>query len=251
MKIIALILLSLIILTLTVYDIKLNSDGYDILLRNRFTKLGFGIDYKDGLQIWHFARTVHGGRAEKPLYPSVIEFVSDNLQPVRVIKADFNSDRIQEIVTLKQKDDEKLQCADYDLEIVSKGKTFLIKDVIMGESPAIRGLEKITISPKISPFIGVSYHCGMHSWGLDLYSFNGKQIKEAGTFGSDAPSIQLKDVDNDGVNEIIEEGRDWDSDNSIKDSIIYTHKYNGNEWELISKYETRTKKYIPISKQNN
>ena len=63
MKIIALILLLLIILTLAVYDIKLNSDGYDILLRNRFTKLGFGIDYKDGLQIWHFARTVHGGRA--------------------------------------------------------------------------------------------------------------------------------------------------------------------------------------------
>ena len=51
--------------------IKFNYDDYDILLKNRLTKLGFGIMYKEKFEIWHFAHTVHGGIAEKPLYPSI------------------------------------------------------------------------------------------------------------------------------------------------------------------------------------
>ena len=51
-----------------VYDVRFNDDSYDIWLRNRFTKLGYGIDYKEGLELWHFAHTVHGGRAEKRFF---------------------------------------------------------------------------------------------------------------------------------------------------------------------------------------
>ncbi len=58
-------------ITLCIYDIKFNYDDYDILLKNRLTKLGFGIMYKEKFEIWHFAHTVHGGIAEKPLYPSI------------------------------------------------------------------------------------------------------------------------------------------------------------------------------------
>lgn len=68
MKVFVLILLLFVIVVLAIYDINLNTNGYDILLRNRFTKLGFGVLYKNGFEIWHFAHTVHGGIAEKPLH---------------------------------------------------------------------------------------------------------------------------------------------------------------------------------------
>ena len=71
MRVFILILLLLVTAILTVYDIQFNYDNYDILLHNRFTKLGFGIDYKEGFEIWHFAHTIHGGKAEKRLYPNV------------------------------------------------------------------------------------------------------------------------------------------------------------------------------------
>lgn len=71
MKALILTLLLVIVVTLVIYDIRFNYDGYDILLRNRLTKLGFGIDYREGFEIWHFAHTVHGGIAEKPLYPDI------------------------------------------------------------------------------------------------------------------------------------------------------------------------------------
>jgi hypothetical protein len=64
-----------------VYDIRFNSDGYDILLKNRITKLGLGVtwcadnrcmeDHKSKFEIWHFAHTVHGGIAENRLYPVI------------------------------------------------------------------------------------------------------------------------------------------------------------------------------------
>jgi len=73
MKKLALLVLALILVfligILVVYDIRFDVGGYDILLKNRFTGLGFGIDYREGFEIWHFAHTVHGGIAEKRLYP--------------------------------------------------------------------------------------------------------------------------------------------------------------------------------------
>ena len=169
---------------------------------------------------------------------------------IRTMTGDFAGDGIKETVTLKQKNNKELKyMVDYDLEIIYQGKTFLIKDVLTGESEYIRGLEKITVSSKINPFIGISYYCGAHSWGLDLYAFNGQKIKKITNIGSDVPSIQLKDVDNDGDNEIVVAERDWGSGYPVENRIIDTFKYNGKEWKLISKYETRTKKFIPVNKK--
>jgi len=67
--ILVIMLLAFLIAILIIYDIRFDDDAYDILLKNRFTKLGFGIDYQEGFEIWHFAHTVHGGIAEKRLYP--------------------------------------------------------------------------------------------------------------------------------------------------------------------------------------
>jgi hypothetical protein len=70
------LLLTCFIAALAVYDVRINADGYNILLKNRLTGLGFGILHpgiynKNGFEIWSFAHTVHGGLAEKPLWPSI------------------------------------------------------------------------------------------------------------------------------------------------------------------------------------
>jgi hypothetical protein len=53
---------------LSIYKITINDDGYNILAISRITGSGTGIICKDKFEIWQIAETVHGGRAEKPLY---------------------------------------------------------------------------------------------------------------------------------------------------------------------------------------
>ena len=64
------------------------------------------------------------------------------------------------------------------IQIKSKGKTFLIKRALVNENDLLFGLEKIVVSPKIAPFIGILYHTGAYSWGLELYGFDGKTIRK-------------------------------------------------------------------------
>lgn len=70
----AILLITVFLLVIAICEIKFNYNGYDILLKNRFTELGqgwgYGIHYKGGLEVWIFARTVHGGLAERPIYPT-------------------------------------------------------------------------------------------------------------------------------------------------------------------------------------
>lgn len=187
--------------------------------------------------------------AFSPLY--ALELVKqDEKKIVKVIEGDFDGDGVADTATLmsnKSKADE--YPVNYDLKVEAKRKTFLIKNALVGEGSLFCGLEKITVSSKIASFIGISYLTGAHSWGLYLYAFDGKSIKEVEEFGSDAPSIQLKDVDKDGKNEIVVAERDWDSEDPVKYRIIDTFKYNGKKWKLVSEYETKTKRFIPIVKK--
>lgn len=59
---------------------------------------------------------------------------------------------------------------------------------------------------------------------LDLYSWNGREVKKEISIFSDAPSIEIKDADGDGTNEIIAKMRNYDKD-PIADSHIKTFKY--------------------------
>ncbi len=138
-----------------------------------------------------------------PLY--AFELVKqDEKNIVRSMKGDFNGDGSMDIVTLKPKKSKANQyMVNYDLEIKSKGKDIVIKDALVDETELFCGLEKIVVSPKIAPFIGISYHTGAYSWGLELYDFDGKTIRKVDEFGSDGQSIQVKDVDEDGKNEIV------------------------------------------------
>jgi hypothetical protein len=182
-----------------------------------------------------------------PLY--ALELVKqDEKKIVRVIEGDFDGDGGIDTVTLVPKKSKTSEYMDYDLEIKSKVKDILIKNVLVDEGELFCGLEKIVVSPKITPFIGISYHTGAYSWMLKLYYFDGKAIRRIEEFGSDGQSIQVKDANNDGENEIVTTNRDWDH-NSVEDHIIDTYKYNGKKWALISTYETKTKNFIPIVKK--
>lgn len=88
-RITVVLLSSVFIVLFSIYDIRLNDDVFDILLKNRFTGLGFGIilcgnktatpqkqcmdDHKSSFEIWHFAHTVNGGLADNRLYPAIRE----------------------------------------------------------------------------------------------------------------------------------------------------------------------------------
>ena len=90
-----LVCVALLVLFLAVYRITINDDGYQILLKNRMTKLGYGVNFcsqseeddcmsnhNSSFEIWHFAHTVHGGSATNRLYPAFASIVSEN-HPIR------------------------------------------------------------------------------------------------------------------------------------------------------------------------
>ena len=56
---------------------------------------------------------------------------------------------------------------------------------------------------------------------LDLYYFDGRELRKEMSILSDAPSIEIKDVDNDGKNEIIAKMRG----NSVLFMLIDSHIY--------------------------
>lgn len=175
-----------------------------------------------------------------PLY--AVELVKDEGH-VKALVGDFDCDGAEDNVFLLPKEgDTSMPWKDHNLEVRSKGKSSLLKDIITANERSC-GLEIIVVSSSVNPFIGVSYASGMHGWQVTLFSFDGEKINEVYEVFSDAPSIEVKDVDNDGENEIITVSRDY-WQNPITDHFINTHKYDGNKWNLISKYETRTKKTI-------
>jgi len=165
MKIIALILLLLIILTLTVYDIKLNSDGYDILLRNRFTKLGFGIDFKGGLEIWHFAHTVHGGIAEKPLYPPAKRLFADT----KTYKVDLDNDGKKEIITTEGKIEEDVNFMIESIITVTSADRKHKDSFSMPER--LEKIEFVSLNKDGRKQIVVHSHSGMHYTNIAVYGY--------------------------------------------------------------------------------
>lgn len=147
----------------------------------------------------------------------------------KFIKADFNGDGIEEEVSLVPKKGENPNLYYYYLEVKSGGKKFVIEneDFVAYYS---YGLEKIDVSRNYNPMIGVSRPEGPHGWILILYVFDGVKVIEAINIFSDGPSINLKDMDNDGVNEIIVNNRDY-ANNPVEDRFITILKYDGKKWQ--------------------
>ncbi|MFC1570847.1 hypothetical protein ACFL4E_03590 [Candidatus Omnitrophota bacterium] len=104
-------------------------------------------------------------------------------------------------------------------------------------------LEEIVLSPERKPLIGVTFPVGAHSEWLGIYSFTGKSIKELNNLFSDGPSIAVKDLDNDGTNDIEITNRDYDN-NPVKDSLIITYRFGGGRFREASTYRTNPGKYM-------
>jgi len=180
---------------------------------------------------------------------SLLAYVmTDKKDHVDYYQSDLDGDGIAETVELMRKD-AGVPGGGIDnatIKVESKGKTFLLKDaeIISGYSS---GIEEIVVSGEFNPFIALSTHApgSMHSWDVKLYSFDGEQIKHELDIWSDGSYIEVKDVDHDGENEIIVNTRDYEY-HPVEDRFVTTLKYNGKEWQVVSRYETRTKKYLPL-----
>lgn len=63
-------LLALATCFLGIYHVRFVYDNYDIHFHNRISKLGFAVKFDKGIEVWHFAHTIHGGKVEKILWKS-------------------------------------------------------------------------------------------------------------------------------------------------------------------------------------
>jgi len=141
---------------------------------------------------------------------------------------------------------------DYDivknatLRIEEGGKTFsapLNEEICYKSS----GLEDVTISDKINPFIGVS-SCAPRTdddWELILYSFDGNALTRQLKIVSNEPSIEVKDVDNDGTKDIVVMDRDYQNNPQI-DKFLTTYQYINGKWQRASIYSTKTKELLKL-----
>lgn len=170
------------------------------------------------------------------LQPTYAYELAGREELARHIKADFNGDGVDEETRLVPKTCGSSGLYHYYLEVKSGDKRFVIENEDFAAYYS-HGLEKIDVSVKYNPMIGVSRPEGPHGWLLILYAFDGTKVREVANIFSDGPSIDLKDVDNDGDKEIVVNNRDY-GHNPVEDRFISTIKYDGAKWQTVSCYET-------------
>ena len=90
-------------------------------------------------------------------------------------------------------------------------------------------LSALTLSRKMPRLISVNSAGGAHGCTKMLYSFSDGRIYEAGRIFSDAPSIEEKDLDKDGIKEIISKMRNYDK-NQTEDYFEEIYKWNGERF---------------------
>lgn len=214
-KVIVLILLLFTTLTLVVYDIRFNYDGYDILLRNRFTKLGFGIHYKEGFEIWHFAHTVHGGIAEKRLFPNFSQAEDkDGLEPYLFLDTSRNLNNTSDKESKKVVQD-SMDWLTQDLEFWFQGYKTTYKDWI--------------------PFISeVAGRPALHKDSLLFLETYQRELEKEYGISLDGHNIKLKEFDDYFAKRAEKEGKDILMTALIKDFYV--------ERGLLPKTQTGIKK---------
>jgi hypothetical protein len=160
------------------------------------------------------------------------------------LSVDLNNDGIEDAVNLiKTPARVGGSASDAALKIESKGKVFSSDSIFLEFSNdsylrVINGFSK-------KRYIGLFAPGGMHGLWLSIYSFGGDVIKEESNIFSDLPSIEISDLDKDGVDEIVATCRDLDND-VLRDSYIKTYKNINERWKLISVYRTKTGSEVPL-----
>lgn len=180
------------------------------------------------------------------LYLILLVFIDIGLCENQTLKVDLDLDEdgIKERITLINIPVSQIggSFAEGFIEVESIGKTFRSEDIIL-EFSNDSYIKIIKPSVRAKSFIGLFNPGGMHGLSLTLFSFDGTSIKEEFSIFSDAPSIEIKDIDNDGVEDIISFSRDYEN-NPVEDSFIKTYKYRNNKWQLVSVYRTKTKQEV-------
>lgn len=158
---------------------------------------------------------------------------AQEVDAINIIKADLDGCGSNEDISLITKPYEDAD-DDYfkkgELCIVSKGRVSNL-DVGILESRSY-SIELIKIADNARLFVAMFNQGGAHGLWLKLYSFNGKNINEEAEVFSDVGSIDFRDVDNDGIKEIIAVCRDYDND-PITDDIVNIYKFSNGKWKSI------------------
>ena len=149
------------------------------------------------------------------------------------VTVDLNEDGIIETIELVKRPSQNIEgySAEGTITVKSSGRQWK-KDVGTLESSDMSYITVVRASKSSRPYIGLYSFGGAHSMTLDLYYFDGRELRKEMSILSDAPSIEIKDVDNDGKNEIIAKMRDYDKD-PIVDSYTKTYKYKDGLWHTM------------------
>ncbi len=73
---------------------------------------------------------------------------------------------------------------------------------------------------------------GTHSESMHIFRWDGQSYACVGEFISDAPSIEIEDLDHDGIHEVIVKQRDYQTD-PIKNSIIHIYHWVAGKYEIV------------------
>ena len=164
-------------------------------------------------------------------------------------QSDFDGDGITDKVELIKLEPANLfQCTRGKavIKLISKGRIFTKKlEPISVENC---GVGVLVIDDKTTPFIVFYSHSQwlIDIWEVTLYSFNGKRIVGEARINSDKHSIEVKDVDGNGVKDIVALCR-YDANSIESDTLIQTYKYIDDRWRLKSIYRPKTKENIPVN----
>ena len=127
---------------------------------------------------------------------------------------DLNGDSIKEKASLQFTEPDESNQYHATLSIESNGRTY---SKLLGDWfwPGLTRLDALVIDDRTNPFVVVGAAGGAHSECWQVYTFSNNQIIEVLSTFSDAPSIKAKDVNGDGIKEIICKMRDYDRDPTV------------------------------------
>ncbi len=145
----------------------------------------------------------------------------DELKPI-----DLDGDGKMEKVTLVYSEPDDYGNCTATLQIESLGKVYSMA-LKEGFNADTTYLKKLVISPNVKPFVMVDSKTNLN-YNRRIYSFDGRQIKEELVIFSNFPKIEEKDMDHDGINEIVAKYRDdRPGRDPKKDSYERYYKWSG------------------------
>lgn len=158
-------------------------------------------------------------------------------------ESDLNNDGVLEKITLIKRlpDKEEDIITTGAIRVESNGKSFLKEAGLVSRRES--SVEFLYIGLNQKNFIALSQPIGIDGWRIKLYSFDGNTISEELSVYSDGPSINVKDMDGDDVDEIVALNRDTENDPK-EDYYVTLYKYMGNKWQAIYVYRTATKEDV-------